>query len=131
MVNGVFALAQRETTEFRLIWSREWCANIYQVRAHPACPHPNREEGSVRLREIALPGEWMVMNVFWSTGYGVILLIWRVAFELVGLALVIIIQCAIQRDERRMDRTLPSGLSDVACVSPEVSDQRPAAGTRR
>jgi Na+-transporting methylmalonyl-CoA/oxaloacetate decarboxylase gamma subunit len=45
------------------------------------------------------------MNSFVSSGYGVILLIWGVAFELVGTGIVLLVNRAIRSEERQEEVT--------------------------
>jgi hypothetical protein len=71
------------------------------------------------------------MHVFLSSGYGAILVLWGLVFELLGVAIVAIIYRAIRRDEPQMDRVLPAERSDIARLSGTTSKPRSAVGARR
>jgi len=68
------------------------------------------------------------MHVFLNLGYGAILVLWGLIFELLGFAFVAIIYRAIQREEQQIDREQLTERSDVGRHSGTTSEPRLAMG---
>jgi hypothetical protein len=71
------------------------------------------------------------MNVYLGSGYGDILLLWGLIFELVGLGIVVLINRAIRQDEQRMDRAVRAERSDVERRSRGARVPPATTGARR
>lgn len=67
------------------------------------------------------------MDFYLSSGYGIILILWGIAFEVVGTAAMYVIYKWMMRDQRRQVHAA----SEAAELQPAPLPARPAAAERR